>query len=321
MKLRQVIIALVILVFFGCMPFVGSTHNTQLMTESLVLAVSAMGFTFLYGYTGLASMAQMAYFAVSAYTVAIMTVTYSQNYWFAAVAGIVFAVVTAAIFGLLAYRTEGIYFLMMTLALSQVAYSAFLQLDWITGGFRGFSGVGRPNIGSVNLVQSLPRYYLFLVLTILVYVLLKYVSASKYGVALIAGKDSGTKLCSLGMDVRRQRFTAHIIAGFIAGIAGVMGIMQYGVVSPATTGLIEILKVIMASIIGGALWLEGGVLGSFIVVYLISVVSAQTQRYWMIIGAVFVLAILLLPDGIMGGAKNLIYKIKTLKSKPKKKIV
>ena len=286
-------------------PLLFSAHTTQLMAESLVLAVSAMGFVFLHGYAGLTSMAQMAYFAVSGYFIAVMTMTFSHNFWFAAACGVVGAVVVAAVFALIAYRTSGIYFLMMSLALSQLAYSAFLQWASVTGGFRGFSGIARPTLGPFDLSNTIPRYFFFLIVAIGVYLLLKVVGRSPYGLALRAGRDNPVKIEPLGVDFRLQRFSAHLVAGGIAGVAGVLGVIQYGVVSPATTGLTEILKVIMAAIIGGALWLEGGILGAFIVIYLISFVSAETQRYWLIIGTLFVLVIILLPQGIIGGLKRL----------------
>lgn len=294
-----------VVIFAVGAPFILPSHNLQLLAESLVLGASAMGFVFLYGYTGLASLAQMAYFAVSAYFIAVMTMTYSQNYWLAAICGILGAGVVAALFALLAYRTPGIYFLMMTLALSQLAYSVFLQWASVTGGFRGFSGIERPTIGQVRLIDTMPRYFFFAIVVLIVYLVLKLITNSKYGVGLQAGRDNELKMAALGVDVKVQRFTAHVIAGLVAGVAGVMGVLQYGVVSPATTGLTEILKMIMAAIIGGALWLEGGLLGALIVVHLISFVSSQTQRYWMIIGVIFVLTIIFLPNGIIGGFKDL----------------
>lgn len=295
----------VVLILAIAAAFILPGHNLQLLADSLVLGATAMGFVFLYGYTGLASLAQMAYFAVSGYFIAVMTMTYSQNYWLAAICGILGAGVVAASFALLAYRTPGTYFLMMTLALSQLAYSVFLQWASVTGGFRGFSGIARPSIGPFQLIDTMPRYFVFVTVVLVVYLVLKVVTNSKYGVGLQAGRDNELKMAALGVDVKLQRFTAHVIAGLVAGVAGVMGVLQYGVVSPATTGLTEILKMIMAAIIGGALWLEGGLLGALIVVHLISYVSSQTQRYWMIIGVVFVLAIIFLPRGIIGGVKDL----------------
>jgi len=298
----------------GCVlmiiPFIAPAHNVQLLAQTLVVGMAAMSFIFLYGYTGLASLAQMAYFAASGYFIAVMTMTYSQYYWLAALCGVLGAGLLAALFALLSYRTAGIYFLMMTLALSQLAYSVYLQWSSVTGGYRGFSGIQRPEIGPFNLMDSVPRYFFFLLIAAVVYVILTFITASKYGVALRAGRDNETKLAALGVNVRMQRFSAHVLAGIVAGIAGVMGVLQYGVVSPETTGLTEILKMIMAAIIGGAFWLEGGFLGALIVVHLINFISSQTQRYWMIIGAIFVLVIIFLPRGVIGGVSDMRKRIR-----------
>jgi branched-chain amino acid transport system permease protein len=114
------------------------------------------------------------------------------------------------------------------------------------------------------------------------------------------------KAAALGVNVRKQRLVAQLIAGFVAGVAGVLGLMHYGVVSPASTGLNEILKVIMASIVGGALWLEGGIIGGAIVIYLISIVSGFTERYWFIVGTVFALVVIFMPDGLIGWIRTIL---------------
>jgi branched-chain amino acid transport system permease protein len=286
-------------------PFVLPMHPVQLLTEALVVGTTTMSFIFLFGYAGLASMAQMAYFAVSGYVIAVITVSHSGNFWLAAIAGVLGAGVVSLLFALVAYRSQGIFFLMMTLAMSQLVYGVATEWAPVTGGYRGIAGIPRPSLGGLNFSATVPRYYLFILIATVVYLVLKYITVSEFGLGIRAQRENPIKAEALGIDVKRQRLAAHVIAGLTAGVAGVMGVIHYGVVSPETTGLKSILTVIMSAIVGGTFWLEGGVLGSVIVVILISVVSGITERYWMIVGSLFVVMIIFLPRGLIGAGMSI----------------
>lgn len=302
---KKILVGVALVAAILLLPQILPTHPLQLVTESLVISVTAMSFVFLYGYVGLTSMAQMAYFAVAGYTVAIFTVDHGGSFWLGALLGIAFSTLVSLLFGLIAYRSSGIFFLMMTLALGQLAYSVSTQWSSVTRGYTGFSGVPRPKIGSFDLALLHPRYFLFVLITLLMLALLSLVIRSQFGLGARAVSENPIKAEALGINVNMQRLGAHVIAGAAAGVAGVMGIIQYGVVSPETTGLNDVLKVVMAAIIGGALWLSGGIIGSVVVVLLISFASGLTERYWMIVGTLFVLVVIFFPDGILGAVNSI----------------
>lgn len=307
---RALLVGAVVIAGAIALPFLIGTHPLQLITEGLVVGVAAMSFIFLHGYAGLTSMVQMAYFAVAGYAIAIITVDRGGNFWLAALIGIVAAGLTALLFALVAYKSQGIFFLMMSLALSQLVYGVAMQWSSVTRGYDGFAGIPRPAIGDWSLSSLVPRYYFFVVVTLLVYLILQVFTRSRFGLSIRALRLNSEKAAALGMNVRAKRLTAHVIAGALAGLAGVLGAIHYGVVSPATTGLNEILRVIMAAIIGGALWLEGGVIGSIVVVYLISIISGYTERYWIVVGTLFVLVVIFFPNGIVGSAKSIAARVR-----------
>ena len=310
---QRLVVGLVVILVAIALPFVIAAHPLQLITEALVVGVAAMSFIFLHGYAGLTSMVQMAYFAVAGYAIAIITVDHSGNFWLAALVGIVAAALTALLFSLVAYKSQGIFFLMMSLALSQLVYGAAMQWSSVTRGYDGFAGIPRPTIGSWSLGSLVPRYYFFVIVTLLVYVVLQVFTHSRFGLSIRALRLNPDKATALGMNVRAKRLVAHVVSGAVAGLAGVLGAMHYGVVSPATTGLNEILRVIMAAIIGGALWLEGGVIGSIVVVFLISIISGYTERYWIVVGTLFVLVVIFFPNGVVGSVTNGIQRLRRRK--------
>lgn len=304
-KVQTVIGGLVVLALVLLLPVVLSTHPLQLVTESMVVGVTAMSFVFLYGYVGLASMAQMAYFAISGYTIAVFTVDHGGSFWLGAVLGVGLATAVSVLFALISYRSSAIYFLMMTLALGQLVYSVAMQWSSVTRGYDSFAGIPRPQIGPFDMSMLTPRYFLFVIATLIVFGVLSLVVRSEFGIGARAVRENPLKAEALGINVNNQRLAAHVMAGATAGIAGVMGIVQYGVVSPATTGLNDVLKVIMAAIIGGTLWLSGGLIGAVVVVFLISFTSGFTERYWMIVGTLFVIVIIFFPEGIIGGINSI----------------
>jgi branched-chain amino acid transport system permease protein len=112
-------------------------------------------------------------------------------------------------------------------------------------------------------------------------------------------------MAALGYNVQVHRFVVLVISGFFPGVAGVLGVFYYGGVSPATTGLSQIMLVVMAAIAGGVSSIEGGIVGAFIAVLLTSIAGQYTQHYTTIIGLVFVLLILFLPGGVLGSREQL----------------
>jgi len=280
-------------------------YYVQLCTRSLLLGITPMTFILLAGYGGMVSLAQMSFFAMSGYIIGIGVVDHRWPFVVAIPLAFVGAVLLSAAFGVVAIRAKGIYFLMMTLALSQLAYGVALQWANVTHGWDGLSGVPRPVIFGWSLLETVPLYFITLLITTLSYLIMRRLVRSHFGLALQGIRDNPARMAALGYDVQLHRFVVIVISGSFAGIAGILGVFFYGGVSPETTGLSQIMLVIMSAIVGGTALLEGGVVGSFITVLLLSVASQFTQRYLTIVGLVFVLVILFLPQGVLGSRRNL----------------
>jgi branched-chain amino acid transport system permease protein len=300
----RIILAAMLLILAFSAPFWLPSYYLQLSSRALILAITTMSFILLAGFGGMTSLAQMSFFAASGYGVGYLAMTRGWPFGVAIPAAILIATGLSAAFALLAIRAKGIYFLMITLALSQVTYGIAMQWSAVTKGSEGFSGITRPSIFGWSLIEYTPMFYLTLVVSIVCFLLLKRLVSSPFGLAVQGIRDNPVRMAALGFDVQRHRFTTLTIAGLFAGIAGVLGVFYYGGVSPTTTSLSQTLLVVMSAIAGGVMLIEGGILGSFITVFLWSLASQATQRYLTIIGLVFVLIILFLPNGVLG-SKNL----------------
>lgn len=276
------------------------TYYLQLTSRALILAITTMSFILLAGFGGMTSLAQMSFFAAAGYGIGFLVMKNGWPFALAIPASIAIATLLSAGFALFAIRSKGIYFLMITLALSQVAYGVAMQWAAVTKGSEGFSGITRPTVLGRSLIEYTPMFYVTLIVTVLCYLALRWMVRSPFGMAAQGIRDNPVRMAALGFNVQMHRFLIFTIAGFFAGVAGVLGVFYYGGVSPTTTSLAQTLLVVMSAIAGGVLFIEGGIVGSIITVYLWSFASQATQRYFTIIGLVFVLMILFLPNGVLG---------------------
>jgi len=279
-----------------------------------------MTFILLSGYADMMSLAQMSFAAIAGYVIGIGTVKLGMSHVILAPLGIVAAILLSAIFGLIAIRGQKIYFLMMTLALSQLFYGVGMQWVSVTGGQYGFTGLTRPVIFGYSLVEATPLYYLTLVCTFLSYLALKRLVSSPFGLILQGIRDNPRRMAALGFNVQLHRYLCIVISGGFAGIAGILTTYFTGVVSPSRANLPQAVTVVMASLVGGGAVLEGGILGGLIIAFLISIAGQLTARYWTFVGALFILIVLFLPNGFLGGnafTRRWIQKVRGKLTQPK----
>jgi len=293
-------LVMVIFVIAITVPLWVPLYYVQLLDMSLSLGLTAMSFILLAGFCGMISFAQMAFYAMAAYVIGIGTMDVGWPVWALLPLAVAAAAFLSALFGAIAIRAKGVYFLMMTLALSQLFYGVGLEWESVTHGWNGIAGISRPEVFGFSLILTTPRYYMALFITALCYLVLRRIIRSPFGLALQGIRDNPTKMAALGFNVYLYRLFAIIISGAFAGIGGILGVYSTGVVSPHTNDLSAIVKVVLAALIGGVTRLEGGIVGAVVTIFLISFTSQYTSRYWMVVGAVFMLVMLFLPNGILG---------------------
>lgn len=282
------------------LPWWMSSFYLTLVIRILFFSLLAMSFTFLAGRGGMVSLAQVAMFGTSAYVLAILSAEHGVPWSAAVPLALLSGTALAAVFGILAVRTLGIYFLMITLALGQIVWGVAFQWVSMTGGFDGIGGLRAPTV--LGVMFRSPEYFYLLVLgaTALTGWLLYRIINSPFGLALNGVRDSPTRMQALGYPVSLIRYLAFVLAGLVASVSGVFFAYFTGVVNPSALDLFRSVWVLVVSILGGVGSLIGAVIGTSIVVLLQTVVSQVTPRYMTVIGLVFLLTILFAPDGITG---------------------
>lgn len=251
------------------------------------------------GYGGLMSLAQVSFAGICAYTIGILTVSYNVNFWLAVGAGLALTVITASLFALISIRTSGNYFLIMTLTFAQMLYQSALQWTDLTGGYRGILGIPKASIFGIQLNSRNTVYFFCLAAAGFCYIVLKKLVASPYGIALQGVRDNDIKMRSMGYKVNVIRFLVVVIGAFFAGISGTMQVVFYNIIGPdMIMGTLAMFTLFMA-LLGGITKLEGAFVGAVVYVFLDDWLRQYTLRYQLIIGIVFVLIVMFIPNGLL----------------------
>ena len=299
---RSKIIIIAVLAIIGLsLPAWSSTFTVQLATRGLILGVLAMSFSLLAGYADMTSLAQMSFAAIAGYVIGIGVMHYGLAHTVMIIPAVFAAILLAAIFGWIAIRATKIYFLMMTLALAQLFFGIVFQWVSLTEGYPGITGIPRPTLFGISLIETPPLYYVTLIVAVICYLLLRRLVGSPFGLVLQGIRDNPKRMAALGFNVQMHRYLVIVVSGAFAGIAGILMTYFTGVISPTRAALTSSILVVMAALVGGVTSLEGGLLGGIVIAFLMSIASNLTSRYWTIVGTLFILIVMFMPNGLLGG--------------------
>ncbi len=294
---------------------------SQILTQTLWLGIAAVSLTFLSRFGGMISLGQVAIYGIAGFTMANLVHSASTEAvhpagwtpWAGVVTGIAVAMVVAFLFGAIASRSYGIYFLMITLALSLLVYFFYGQVTQLSG-FGGIRNVARPGFISDPITHPTPLYYICLGCSVAVYLLLRYVARTPFGIVLQGIRDDPPRMRSLGYNVPLHRTLAFTLGAFVAAVAGILSVWYNTQISPGSIRIDQTIAVLIVAVIGGLSRLEGAWLGAFAYT-LIDYYARQdtpTLGSWLgpaqfdtIIGLVFLLIVLLSPDGLIGIGQRL----------------
>lgn len=276
-------------------------YDTGLLTQMLIYGIFAMSLDVLHGYTGLPSLGHAAYFGLAAYATAIFSLDLGWPFAAAAPAGLVVTGLAAAAFHLLALRTARSYYLMITLAFSQVLWSLAVSWTDLTGGDNGLPGVMRPEFSWLpwSLDTTAGYSYFVLAIFVLVAAALYVFVTSPVGYALRGIRDNEMRMRALGYHVWAYKFLAAIVSAVFGGLAGELYMYLNNFVSPSALSVTVSAQVLMMILVGAAGTLFGPVLGAGVFVVLQYVLSTYTDRWLFVIGLIYVAIALYAPQGAL----------------------
>ncbi|WP_117190527.1 branched-chain amino acid ABC transporter permease [Rhizobium terrae] len=278
--------------------------SQALAVNVLIYGLVAVGYNLLFGYTGLLSFGHAAFFGAGAYATGIAIGAFGVNWFAAMLIGLAVAAVLSVIMGVLAIRTRGIYFSMVTLALSQLVYYSALQASSWTGGENGLRGftvsvLNFPGF-SLNFLDPMIKYYAIMVIVALALWFVSRVLNSPFGAVIEAIRENETRARACGYDVERTKLLSFVLSGILCGLAGTLSAMHLSIVPLDslhyhTSGLI-----VMMTLLGGAGSFFGPFVGALAFLSMEDVFSLWTSNWQLIVGVIFILFVLYLPKGIWG---------------------
>ncbi len=283
-------------------PAVAGTYPVKLLQEILIWGVFAMSLDLLMGYAGMVSFGHSAFFGIGGY-VAALALKQSPQALSALVIPALVAALAALVIGLCSIRTSGVYFIMLTLAFSQMFYAYAFQTAWL-GAEDGVFGVPRPRLLGLDLAQD-RMFHLYLVAVIGVAALVLWrIVRSPFGHVLRGIHENEGRMEAVGYAVQRYKLVAFVIAGTIGGVAGALYTQLNLTISPDAFFWTTSGEALLMVIIGGTGTLWGAVPGAAAFILLQSLVSSYTERWMLILGLTFILFVLFAPGGIVGALRG-----------------
>jgi len=311
--------AIVATAFLVLLPLFGSDFFVDfVMTRTMMLGLAASTLVFLSAYGGMVSLAQWLMFGVAGFAVGNVVaesgrgLQLGMSAWIGVLVAVIVTTSLALLLGVLSARSTGIYFLMLTLTYAVIGFFFFGQVITFSG-FGGMTGIDPP-----GFFDDEPKriYYAGLVLSVLAYVGFRALARTPFGLALQGVRDDPVRMSSLGFNVQLHRTLAFTLAGFVAGLAGVLNIWWNGQIDPTSISIGPTLDLLIIAVIGGIAHLEGAWLGAFVFVganiYLRDIPLLgniggfveerilAAERFNTVIGIMLLLIMLLSPDGLAG---------------------
>ena len=279
-------------------PFL-SSYWVGLLTEMAILAILAMSLDILLGYTGLPSLGHAAFFGVAAYAVAVLSVTYHFGFWTCVLGGILVGTLLSAAVGLIVSHVRDVYFLMITLAIGMVLWGLSYRWIPVTGGDNGLSGIPRLEAhAGLPFAGPIAFYYVTLAVFAVSAGLMALLVRSPFGLTLRGVRESESRMKSLGFNTWLHCYLSFVLSGVFASVSGVMWAYYNGFVSPTYLDLTASSELFLMVTLGGPATLIGPVIGAGAIVLLKNVISAYTARWLLILGIVYIVAILAAPQGL-----------------------
>ena len=276
-------------------------YYLSMVTKIVIFAIFAISLDLILGYTGLISLGHAAYLGVAGYTIGILMIRLGiDSFWILIPSALALSAIVAAFIGYIALRVSGVYFLLITLAFGQLFYVVAVKWRAVTGGSDGLIGIDYPSLGISGFSwSSLSYYYFILIAFIICFLIISRIVNSSFGHTLVGIRENETRMRSLGYNTWLYKYIAFIIGGVFAGVAGAVFAPFYGAMVPEHFTLITSSMVMLMVVIGSPGTLYGPVIGAVFIILIEQIASIYSPERWpLILGAVFILSVLLLRGGI-----------------------
>lgn len=311
---------LLVLIIALVVPFcVPNRYFFQIIIMSCLMAIGALSFNLLLGYTGQASLAHGGFFGIGAYGVAILTQTFEWSFWLALPVAALLAAVVGLIVGIPALRTRGSYFAIATMCLGEII--VLIAGNWfeVTGGHNGIVGINPPNaipvlfLGEISFETQTSQYYLVLVFLLATLFFMRRLVYSLKGLTFMAIRNNEQLAEAVGINTTNTKLLSFVVSNFIAAMAGGIYASLMGSISPSVASLKITFDFLLYVLLGGVATLAGPIIGGFALPVLMEYLQFLQDYQMIFFGILLVIVIIYFPRGFMGAFRNLQAKFKSKK--------
>jgi len=291
----------VALVILATLPmWIGGTYYVNIASQILFYAIFALGVNVLAGYAGLVSLGHAGLFGIAAYSGA-KIMTAGHGHLAVTTGALALTLLAAGVFAVLALRGTGLAFVMITVALGQIVWGVAYRWISITNGDNGIAIRGRPSPLGLSLASPAGFYWATLAVFLIAVATMVVFVASPFGASVRGTRDQPRRMNALGYHVWMIRFLAFLFSGFWSGVAGLLYLYYNQFVSPQAVALTASAEALLMVIAGGTATLLGPITGAALVVIIKNVASAHIERWNFVLGAIFVVIVVFMPEGLVPG--------------------
>jgi branched-chain amino acid transport system permease protein len=301
---KRLALAVAVVILATVPLWVGGTYYMNVASQILLYAIFALGVNVLVGYAGLVSLGHAGLFGMAAYTGARL-LNDGHGHFSAVTVALAMTLVAGAVFAILALRGTGLGFVMITVALGQIVWGVAYRWLSITNGDNGITIKGRPNPFGLSLASPAAFYWATLVVFVAALATMAIFVASPFGASLRGTRDQPRRMNALGYHVWMIRFLAILFSAFWSGVAGMLYLYYNQFVSPHAVALTASAEALLMVISGGTGTLLGPIVGAGLVVIVKNVASAYIERWNFVLGAIFVMIVVFMPEGLVPGSIRL----------------
>jgi branched-chain amino acid transport system permease protein len=292
------------IVFLIFLPAFLNDYYQDIMTLTGIYIVLALGLNIVVGQAGLLNLGYVAFYAIGAYTYAILSTTLGLAFWPGLLAGATVAALFAFIIGLPTLRLRGDYFAIVTLGLGEITRIILNNWDGLTGGPNGISRIGRPVLAGYSLHSTLDFYYVILVIVVITVFAMKRLMTSRIGRAWIAIREDEVAAEAMGINTFRLKLLAFVVGSALAGLTGVFFAAKMAFVSPESFTFSESVLILCMVVLGGMGSIPGIVLGALLLITLPEIFRDFQDYRMLAFGIALVAMMVFRPQGLLGTVKK-----------------
>jgi branched-chain amino acid transport system permease protein len=301
---KRLALAIALLLLATVPYWIGNSYYINVATQMLIYAVLALGLNVLVGYAGLVTLGHAGLFGIAAYAGATL-INAGHGHLIVAIGALVATLAATAMFAVLALRGTGLGFVMITVALGQIVWGVAYRWIGLTNGDNGISISARPSPFGLSLASADAFYWATLVVFLIAVAAMAIFVASPFGAAVRGTRDQPRRMTALGYNVWLTRFLAFLFSGFWSGVAGLLYLYYNQFVSPQTVALSSSAEALLMVIAGGTATLLGPIAGAALVIIMKDIASAYIERWNFVLGAIFVVIVIFMPEGLVPGSVRL----------------